>query len=689
MIRFRSLKGPFRWLFPLLVVILVLGPPVSWCWSGERSITVGIYENAPKIFTRQGKPAGIFVDILAEIARREGWHLRYVNGTWAENLDRLARGEIDLLPDVAYSAERSTLFAFPKVPALSSWFQVYAPRGHGIRSILDLNNKRIMVLEGSIQESAFERMRKGFELNCTLVRVPNYATMFARVSQGEADVAVTNRFYGMMHARIHGLEDTAVIFEPSDLYYVAAKNDPKHLLPAIDRHLSELKADADSLYYQSLRNWTSETVRFRWPFWLKVAGVAGGSLLMFSLVGSVVLKRQVNLRTRELRRINQEMEQRIQDRTAELAAITREQLSIFESAGVGIIVLRHRIIVRCNRKMEEMTGYGHDEMVGMSTRAWYGSEQAYARLGQQVYAQLARGEIHRRSQKVVRKDGTMFWARLSLRAFDEDNPFEGAVGIIEDVTEERQAAESLRRAMEKAREADRIKSAFLATMSHELRTPLNSIIGFTGILLQELAGPLNDEQHKQLHMVQNSSRHLLSLINDVLDISRIEAGQLELSPSPFDLRASIEKTIALVAPMAEQKKLELAVTMDGEVGEIVTDQRRLEQVLINLLNNAIKFTEQGRVSLDCRPRGNGYRFHIIDTGIGIHRHEVQRIFQPFHQLETGLARTHEGTGLGLAICKRLVARMGGSITVESRPGQGSTFTVDLPRYLHLTGEGQA
>ncbi len=329
---------------------------------------------------------------------------------------------------------------------------------------------------------------------------------------------------------------------------------------------------------------------------------------MFSLVGSVVLKRQVNLRTRELRRINQEMEQRIQDRTAELAAITREQLSIFESAGVGIIVLRHRIIVRCNRKMEEMTGYGHDEMVGMSTRAWYGSEQAYARLGQQVYAQLARGEIHRRSQKVVRKDGTMFWARLSLRAFDEDNPFEGAVGIIEDVTEERQAAESLRRAMEKAREADRIKSAFLATMSHELRTPLNSIIGFTGILLQELAGPLNDEQHKQLHMVQNSSRHLLSLINDVLDISRIEAGQLELSPSPFDLRASIEKTIALVAPMAEQKKLELAVTMDGEVGEIVTDQRRLEQVLINLLNNAIKFTEQGRVSLDCRPRGNGYRF---------------------------------------------------------------------------------
>lgn len=665
-------------LLPVLLVFLAL--VLLRCSFGlaAQPIKVGVYENAPKIFTRDGQPVGILVDIIEEIGRREGWQISYVSGSWAENLDRLARGEIDLMPDMAYSAERSILFDFPKVPVLSSWFQIYAPRGHGIRSILDLNGKRIMVLDRSIQESALERLRRGFALNCTLVKVPDYDAMFSRVQRGEADVAVTNRFYGMMHGRQYGLEDTAVVFEPSDLYYAASKNDPKQLLPVVDRHLAALKGDAHSLYYRSLRQWTTDTVAFRWPFWLKIGGLVGGGLLLLSLVGSVVLKQQVNHRTRELTRINAEMEERIQQRTAELAAITREQLSIFESAGLGIVVLRNRVIVRCNGKMAELTGFNQAELIGRSTRGWYQDEASYQQAAKEVYAQLARGETHHRSQQLQRKDGSLFWARLSLRAIDEHNPLVGAVGIIEDISDDRAAAEALSHAMKRALEADRIKSAFLATMSHELRTPLNSIIGFTGILMQGLAGPLNDEQHKQLGMVQNSSRHLLSLINDVLDISKIEAGQLELSIATVDLRASLEKALALVGPIAEQKKIALHSELGADFGEIHTDQRRLEQIVINLLNNAIKFTEQGSVTLDCRRTGERYLLRVIDTGIGMRQEELSRIFQPFHQVESGLARAHEGTGLGLAICKRLVGCMGGTITVESQPGAGSQFIVDLP-----------
>ena len=672
----RSYSLVYVLLLPLFLLCLA-----GWCWSAPVILTVGVYENAPKIFTQDGKPAGIFVDIIEEIARLEGWQLRYTTGSWADNLDRLARGEIDIMPDMAYSAERSALYAFPKVPALSSWFQVYAPKGHGIRSILDLNNKRIMVLERSIQEAAFERLRKGFELNCDLVRVPDYNAMFARVRDGEADVAVTNRFYGMMHARKYALEDTSVVFEPSDLFYTTTKNDPKKLLPAIDRRLHALKADADSLYYQSLRRWTSENIRFQWPLWLKVSAFTGIAVLLLSLVGGGMLKYQVNLRTRELRQINQEMEDRINQRTAELAAMTREQLSIFESAGVGIMMLRDRKIVRCNQKMEEMTGFDHDELIGMSTRVWYGNDEAFERAADQVYGQLARGETHRRSQQVSRKDGSVFWGRLSLRAFDHSHPLGGAVAILEDVSDDRQAADILRKALEKAQEADRIKSAFLATMSHELRTPLNSIIGFTGILLQGLAGPLNEEQAKQLGMVQKSARHLLSLINDVLDISKIEAGELEIQVSSFDLSSSIDRALALVAPLAEHKGLKMEVELAPGIGPIATDQRRLEQILINLLNNAIKFTSQGGVRLLCRLEAGRYCIQVIDTGIGIRQQDLSGLFQPFHQVDTGPSRRHEGTGLGLAICNRLVARMGGSISVTSGPGKGSTFTVLLPREI--------
>ena len=645
------------------------------------SVTVGLYENSPKIFTQNGRPAGIFVDIIEHIASQEGWQLRYVSGSWAECLDRLAKGEIDIMPDVAFSAERSRIFAFPKVPALSSWFQVYAPKGHSIHTLLDLNGKRILILDRSIQHEAFSRLSQGFGLNCTLVPVPDYDTMFAQVKEGLADVAVTNRFYGSMHAKKFGLEDTSILFEPSDLYYTSTKGDPKKLLPVLDRSLADLKANPQSIYYSSLKEWTFEKVRFKLPQWVLITGGMALLVLFMSLISSVLLRHQVNHRTRELRQVNEEMEQRIRERTAELVSVNQEQNAIFDTAGVGIVVIRDRIIVRCNRKLEEISGYDPGELIGQSTRIWYVDDRAFAEGGRDVYIQLARGETHRRSQQMIRKDGSLYWVRLSLCAFDPSDPVKGAVGIIEDITDERTSAELLQQAMEKAKKADQIKSVFLATMSHELRTPLNSIIGFTGIMLQGLAGPLNEEQHKQMSMVQKSSRHLLALINDVLDISKIEAGQLDLACSLFPLRASIEQVTKLVQPQAGQKGLELIVEVAADLGEVCNDRRRFDQIVLNLLNNAIKFTDRGFVRITCAREGDQLKLMVEDSGMGMLPETMPALFQPFQQIDSGLSRQHEGTGLGLSICKKLIEKMGGTIEVASRWGEGSTFTVILP--LHV------
>ena len=301
----------------------------------------------------------------------------------------------------------------------------------------------------------------------------------------------------------------------------------------------------------------------------------------------------------------------------------------------------------------------------------------------------------------MRRNGERVWIAWTNKAVPaKQGQVAEILSIGTDITARRRAEEAIREvnvslerrvaertaelalARDRAEGADRTKSAFLATMSHELRTPLNSIIGFTGLLLRGLAGPLNAEQTKQLRMVKDSGQHLLALINDVLDISKIEAGQIEIANAPFDLPESIQKVVQTVKPLANKKQLPLIAQIAPDVSRITSDRQRVEQILLNLLSNAIKFTEQGEVTLTAEivpgmPR-SALRISVADTGLGIKRENLDKLFQPFRQLDTGLTRQHEGTGLGLAICKRLVERLGGTITVESEWGKGSTFQCTLP-----------
>lgn len=241
-----------------------------------------------------------------------------------------------------------------------------------------------------------------------------------------------------------------------------------------------------------------------------------------------------------------------------------------------------------------------------------------------------------------------------------------------------QLVDELNAANLRLQDLDRAKSMFIASMSHELRTPLNSIIGFSNILLKEMPGPLNFEQKKQLKMVTGSARHLLNLINDILDISKIESGELTLVIAPVRLSEVIQQVRESLTPLAESKGLSLTVSLPPEVDSINSDSRRLRQILLNLVGNALKFTESGGVQILCDLNQGRLDIQVVDSGIGIREQDMEQLFHSFRQIDTGLSRKYEGTGLGLFISQRLAQMLGGDIRVTSRFGEGTTFTLTLP-----------
>jgi len=361
--------------------------------------------------------------------------------------------------------------------------------------------------------------------------------------------------------------------------------------------------------------------------------------------------------------------------------------TLFEQTPVGVVVIDpvDASIIECNEQAARQLGYTTNELCRLKIAhidAIETHDVTRQRLDRLLAVERIEFETRHRTKSGEIRDVFVSGRIIELSGRKVVHC------VFVDITE-RLRMESERQKRFRAEAADRIKSAFLATMSHELRTPLNSIIGFTGIILQGLAGPLNPEQSKQLSMVRTSARHLLALVNDVLDISKIEAGQLEVAREPFDLRKSITKVIALIKPQADAKGLEMHVELAAGVGQGVSDERRFEQILLNLLSNAIKFTESGEIKLAAELVADfkrtetaevepAIRLRVSDTGMGIKPEDLLHLFQPFRQIDSGLSRNHEGTGLGLAICRRLAALMGGEIHAESQWGKGSTFSVTLP-----------
>jgi PAS domain S-box-containing protein len=347
------------------------------------------------------------------------------------------------------------------------------------------------------------------------------------------------------------------------------------------------------------------------------------------------------------------------------------------------------VIVLWNEGARRLYGYEPAEILGRPQSVLYTAEDVEAGLPQAMMEIARRQGKWRGTIERVRQDGSGFLARVVMTPRrDVDGAPGGFLLISNDVTAEVELTSLRDRAEEKLHDtnveleaADIAKDRFLANMSHELRTPLNAILGFTGTMLMELPGPLTDEQAKQLRTVQANGKHLLLIINDLLDLASIESGEIELSSEPIACRELAEEVVLGLRPLAEHKGIDLGWMAPEYPLEVRSDRRALSQILINLTNNAIKFTDEGSVRVEVsRQSENGasaIRFSVIDTGRGIKPSDQQNLFAAFEQIQASSPSGPEGTGLGLYISQRLTALIGGVITFESEFGKGSTFTLEL------------
>lgn len=640
---------------PLVWLLLGFVSP-GWAGDAPRLVRVGAFNYYPAIFLDDdGQVKGFFVDMLDEIAGKENLRFEFVYGSWNEGLERLRRGEVDVLTSVAYTEERAAYLDYGRIPLLTVWGELYVRDDATLAGIKDVDGKTIAVMKGDYNGNYFVELVANFNLTATFVKCRNFEEIFQLVSRGQADAGVVNAVFGEARQGDFGLRSTGVIFSPFDIYFAVAKGQNPDLLDLFDSYLAHWKGEEDSIYYQARLKWGRGDLEPE-PFvppWVYHLLAVSAFLVVAGLAFILLLRRRVRLAT-----------QAVVQREAHLREKHEAYLSILETAHDGFWLTDSQgRLLDVNETYARQSGYSREELLGLRIADLDGRE-TFEETVDHIQRVMERGSdlfesVHRR------KDGSLWEVEVSCAY----NPSSGGRFFVfsRDISERKQAEQALR---EKNREMER----FIYTVSHDLRSPLVTIKAFLGFLKQDLGEAVTPDIAKDMVHMEAAAGKMESLLGALLQLSRV--GRIESMKIDVGFQELVKEGLSAVAGRIAERNIAVSVAEADFI--LHGDPLRLAQIWQNLIENAVKYMgdqARPRIEIGVEDQGAEVIFFVRDNGMGLDAEHHDRIFELFEKLD----KAGEGSGLGLALVKKVVETYKGRIWVESQGvGMGSCFRFTLP-----------
>ena len=644
----------------------------------QKLIRVGVYENSPKIYTdSNGAVAGFWSDLIENIADKENWNIRYIHGNWNECLERLSNNEIDIMLDVAFTEKRNQLYAFSKIPVLTSWSRLYVKKNNqDIKSITDLENKKIAALKGSVNlegAGGIKEIVQSFNINCTFLKLDNYTKVFEALNNNLADAGVTNRNYGNKNEKKFNLKKTPIMFQPINMQFAFPKNSltGKYCSERIDYHMDRFLEDNNSLYYQLLEEYfeteiAKKTVEI-FPTWLKAALQITGTILFVLIVAVFISRIQIKRKTNEINAKNK--------------ALTKSEekyRTLVENANDAIFVAQDGVIKFSNKKTEELTGYSSEEIRELPFADLIHPDDKSRVLSRYKKRITGAKPTSTYTFKIIHKSGSEKTVQLNTVLIQwEERP--GTLNFLRDITQQTKIESQLK-------QAQKMESigTLAGGIAHDFNNILFPIMGHTEMLLHD-AGE-NNPFTTSLKEIYTSTLRARDLVKQILTFSRQERNELKL----LKLQPVIKEVLKLVRSTTPST-IDIKQDIMENSGIIKADPTQIHQIIMNLSTNAyhamentggtlnitlkeVNLSEHDLITHEIEP-GYYYCLTVSDTGVGIDKNITDKIFDPFFTTK----EQGKGTGMGLSVVYGIVKKMNGAIKVYSEPGNGTEFHVYLPK----------